>query len=73
MEDLRTNSAGTKDWLKATENVRIVVYEPVFALPVPSDSAEEAAPGDAVQLPEDVAKKMFSKTQPGLPVIGHDI
>lgn len=73
MEGLKTNSAGTKDWLKATEDLQVVVYEPVFALPVPSESAEEPAPGDAVQLPENVAKKLFSKTQPGLPAIGHEI
>ena len=73
MEYLRTNGAGTKDWLRASENLRIVVFEPLFAVPASFEDAEELAPGDAVHLPEDVAQKVFSKTQPGLPAIGHEI
>jgi hypothetical protein len=63
-----TNTATIYDWLNDT---LLMAYEPTAAVPV--DSAEDVAPGDAVRLPADVAKRLFSKTQPGSPAVGHEI
>lgn len=65
-----TNTATMHDWLNDTP---LMAYEPTAPVPAPLDGTEDATPGDAVRLPADVAKRLFSKTQPGLPAAGHEI
>ena len=65
-----TNTATIHDWLNDTP---LMAYEPGAPVSSPPESAEDVAPGDAVRLPEDVAKRLFSKTQPGSPAVGHEI
>jgi hypothetical protein len=65
-----TNTATMHDWLDDTP---LMAYEPTTSISVPTDGTEGATPGDAVRLPVDVAKRMFSKTKPGFPVVGHEI
>jgi hypothetical protein len=71
MSDInRTNTATIQDWLNGT---LLMAYEPALPVSVPPDGTRDAVPGEAVRLPTDVAKRLFSKTQPGLPVTGHEI
>jgi hypothetical protein len=73
MDYFKTNTATTHDWLKSSEGITLVSYGPVLPLTGFFEGTEEVAPETAVQLPEDVAKKLFSRTLPGLPVAGHEI
>lgn len=73
MDYSETNTATTRDWLKSSEGVTLVTCGPVLALTGSFEGTEEVAPERAVQLPENVGKKLFSKTQPGLPAPGHEI
>lgn len=73
MKEFETNTATTQDWLTARQNIAASAYELVLAFPAPSEDSEGPAPGNPVQLPKNVAEKLFSRTQPGLPPIGHDI
>lgn len=68
-----TNTATTNDWIKSSERITLVAYESVSPFTTRRESTEEVAPGSAVHLPENVAKKLFSRTQPGLPVEGHEL
>jgi len=71
MSDIsRSNTATMHDWLNDTP---LMAYEPTVPVSAPLDGTEDATPGDAVRLPADVAKRLFSKTEPGLPAVGHEI
>jgi hypothetical protein len=71
MKDINaTNTATIHDWISDTP---LMAYEPTVLVSVPLDGTEDVIPGDAVRLPADVAKRLFSKTQPGLPAAGHEI
>jgi hypothetical protein len=41
MSKLETNTATTRDWLRATENIRVSAYDPVFGLPVLFEGSQE--------------------------------
>lgn len=70
MKEFDNNIATTQDWVTASQNITLPAYA---ALLVFSEYEHGPEPGNPVRLPQDVAKRMSSHTEPGPPANGHEL
>jgi hypothetical protein len=70
MKEFENNTATTQDWVTASQNITLPAYA---ALLVSSEAQQAPEPGNPVRLPQNVAKRMSSHTEPGLPANGHEL